>query len=190
MPSLMNISFILFSIPNIPNLAYTSARLRAPPATSQKWLIISSRNIFSDAWRHLCSVWRDLEFRENVTRHNKLTDVVLSIQYSALSNLTTGPSILYIYHELRIYLPSIEADIIQCVSPHQLTSHTCTGWTFVPKCVIMQDESFLCPAVPCCCDVSTLHCPVSCVGRIPALVTSTSCISPHTWSPPASDTRL
>ena len=79
MPSLMNISFISFYIPNIPNLAYTSARLRAPPATSQKWLIISSRNIFSDAWRHLCSVWRDLEFRENVTRHNKLTAAVLSI---------------------------------------------------------------------------------------------------------------
>ena len=68
-------------------------------------------------------------------------------------------------------------------------SPPCTGWTFVPKCVIMQDESFLCPAVPSCCDVSTLHCPVSCVGRIPAVVTSTSCISPHTWSP-TSDTSL
>ena len=114
MPSL-NISFY---IPNIPNLVYTSALLRAPPATSQKWLIISSRNIFSDAWRHLCSVWRDLEFWENVTRHNKLLCLVFSILQS--------PPILqvqvFFISSMRIYLPSIEADINQCVSPHQLTS--------------------------------------------------------------------
>ena len=76
-------------IPNIAKLtAYTSAWLRAPPATSQKWLIISSRNIFSDAWRHLCSVWRDLEFRENVTRHNKLTAMPWCLLFSILHSPT------------------------------------------------------------------------------------------------------
>ena len=74
----------------------------------------------------------------------------------------------YIYHPLKI-----EADIILCVSPaHQ--SPPCTGWTFVPKCVIMQDESFLWTGVPPWC-LRCLHCPVSCLGRIPAVVTSTSC---------------
>ena len=103
------------------NLVYTSARLRAPPATSQKWLIISSRNIFSDAWRHLCSVWRTW------SSEKMLQDTTSWLLRCLVFNILHSPPLLRVQYSLP-WVQNISTihwrlkPIYSCAC-HQLTSH-------------------------------------------------------------------